>query len=151
MRLRAAIWLVAGLLAIPAAARTIEITRDCFEGFCVESQEPFIVIAREPAKGLYRLKIYRTQSVLYIEAGPAPRFPLCGQTCRIETVADGNGLPEARAVNEIFGHLSGRLIGPMAPCGSGPPLLVHLYAYFRDTDPAAFNVVRDCRPVTPAR
>lgn len=141
--MRRAAMALAGLVCLsvppPAMAQVVEITRDCFPGFCVESQEPFIVIARDSARGEFRLKVFRTGSTIYVEAGPSPRFPRCGSACRIE---EGEG--ERRALDRREGRVSGRLVGPLAACGEGPTRFVHLYAYLRDTDLAGFTVTRRC-------
>jgi hypothetical protein len=138
-RVTAAALLLAATLA-PAFGGTIELTQACFGGFCVESRLPFIAIFRDPAKRHYRLREYRSEATVYIQAGEAPAFPLCSPLiCRTET---GDG--ETRAVNIRTDRLLARLIGPFPPCEGDTPQMVHLYVYIPTIDLNEFAVTRKC-------
>lgn len=144
-RLIAAAALVAAI-TLPATSETVEISQACFPGFCVESKLPFIAISRDPAKQHYRLREYRSEATIYIQAGEAPAFPHCAPVmCRTET-EDG----ELRAFHVKTGRLLGRLIGPVETCGAemperAKPLMVNLYVYIPTVDLMAFTITRKCR------
>lgn len=126
------------LLAAPAAARDIEITRSCFPGFCVESRAAFTVIRREAAAGRYRLLLSRDQSVLYIEAGEAPDFPKCTQ-CDAEP-----RVGERIARHTHSGRVMARLIGPFEGCRGAAPFYVHVFVYLPLANPGVVSVERQC-------
>ena len=131
---------VALLLAAPQAeATTIEITRVCFGDFCVESREAFMAVASDPARQHYRIRFSRTQSVLYIQAGPALLFPHCAPHC---DVVEANA--ERRSFQPQTGRLVGRLLGSVPSCGAGPPRPIHLYVYNPEASPDWLTVAPNC-------
>lgn len=127
------------LAATPVPLRAEDITRACFPGFCVESREAFTAFNRHPMRGLYPLKISRTQTHIYLQAGPEPVFPHCGALCRVEPV-DG----EKRAINTWTNTLVGRLVGPIAPCGGGEAFFVHAFVYSAEASPDWLTILREC-------
>ena len=137
MRVAATLVLLAATLT---SAQAVDITRSCFPGFCVEAREAFMTIARDPAKGEYRLRMSRTQSIVYLQAGAETAFPHCGVMCTVEEVAG-----EKRAVQAITGRLVARLIGPLEPCkGDGAAFFVHVFVYNTEASPDWLEVVREC-------
>lgn len=139
MRMVAAAGFLAATL-LPAAGQNVEISQACFPGFCIESKLPFIAIFRDPAKQHYRLREYRSEATVYVQAGEAPVFPHCApMMCRTEA-EDG----EPRAFHAKTGRLLARLIGPIAGCGEAKPLMVNLYVYIPTVDLRDFAVTRKC-------
>lgn len=133
---------VAALLLLattPGWANTVEITRVCFERFCVESKEAFMRAGEDPVRQQYRLKFSRTQSVLYIQAGSAPEFPHCAPHC---DTREEQG--EMRSFQPRTGRLVGRLLGPLAGCGAVPPLRYHVYVYNAELNPEWVTLVPRC-------
>lgn len=137
MRIAATLMLLA---AMQTSAQAVDITRACYSGFCVEAREAFTTIAREPAKGAYRLRMSRTQSVVYLQAGAETAFPHCGALCAVEDVAG-----EKRAVQAVTKRLVARLIGPLEPCfGTSEAFFVHVYVYNTEASPDWLEIVREC-------
>lgn len=122
-----------------APALAEDITRTCFPGVCVESVEAFTAFNRQPENGMYRLKVSRSQSEMYLHITPTPRFPHCDALCRVEVV-DG----EKRTINKYTERVSGRLIGPFEPCRGAEPFFVHIYSYQPEAGPDIFTVEREC-------
>lgn len=123
---------------MPVAAE--DITRNCFPEFCIESREAFTAFNRQPSRGIYLMKVSRTQTNIYVQVGQEARFPACGALCRVDET--GN---EKRAVNLHTKQVIGRLVGPLSPCGGGSPYYVHLFAYDLEANLDAFSVVRECK------
>jgi len=124
----------------PAAGQNLEISQACFPGFCVESKLPFIAIFRDPAKQHYRLREYRSEATVYVQAGEGPAFPHCApMMCRTET--EGG---EPRAFHAKTGRLLARLIGPVEGCDEAKPLMVNLYVYIPTVDLRDFAITRKC-------
>ncbi len=136
MRLAGALFLLAAASA-PAAGD--DITRTCFPAFCVEAREAFTAFNRQPGRGLYLLRVSRTQSEIYLQSGPEPVFPHCGAVCRVEE-AEG----EKRAFNTWTNRLVGRLVGPFEPCGGGGAFFVHVFVYNTEASPDWLEIVREC-------
>ena len=137
MRVAATLVLLAATLT---SAQAVDITRSCFPGFCVEAREAFMTIARDPAKGAYRLRMSRTQSVVYLQMGLAPPFPHCGATCAVETAG-----VEKRALQNVTRRLVARLIGPIEPCkGDGGAFFVHVFVYNTEATPDWLEIIREC-------
>ncbi|MCZ8262192.1 MAG: hypothetical protein O9333_18920 [Beijerinckiaceae bacterium] len=134
--------LVLMVLTSEAGATSIEITRSCFGDFCVESREAFMTVASDPARQHYRIRFSRTQSLLYVQTGPEPRFPHCEPLC---DVAERAGEPRSHQAHT--GRLLGRLVGPVPGCGSGPSRYVHLYVYDAEASPDGLTVVAHCPAV----
>lgn len=136
-------WRVAGtallLFAMPASTSAQDITRSCFPGFCVEAVPAFTVMGRNPTRGMYILKVSRTQSTVYLRAGKEPEFPHCSSTCRVE---EGEG--EKRAIHTMTGQPLARLIGPLTPCGGGEAFYVNVFVYNPEANPDWFSIVREC-------
>lgn len=122
------------------AARASDITQSCFPGFCIESEDAFTTIARNPERGHYRFMVSRVQEVLFVQAGAQVPFPHCPRGCLVEEVA---GEKRSRVIRT--GQIVGRLIGPLAPCSGDRPFHVHLYGYAEEIDPLRFAVERNCR------
>lgn len=136
---RAAILAFGLMAALPASATNIEITRSCFDGFCLESPEAFMTVAADPVRRHYRVKFSRTQSILYIQTGPTIRFPHCAPHC--EVVDSGE---ERRVFQPHTGRLVGRMIGPIEGCGGGKAF-VYVYVYDAELNPEWVSVVPHCR------
>ena len=130
------------LFASEARAGSIEITRACFGDFCLESREAFMAVAADPARHHYRIRFSRTQSLLYVQAGPEPRFPHCEPLC---DVAERAGEPRSHQART--GRLLGRLVGPVPGCGGKPDRYVHLYVYDAEASPDWLTVVAHCPAV----
>ena len=137
MRGLRALFLLGLVLPLPAGA--LDITRVCFPGFCLESNEAFTVTFRNPAKRDYRLLHSETQSTLYLRAGEELPFPHCDTLCT-ETQTP----TERRSRHNRTGILNGRLLGPFEACDGGKPFFIHLYAYFPAADLRRFRVERVC-------
>ncbi|MCZ8163820.1 MAG: hypothetical protein O9315_17615 [Beijerinckiaceae bacterium] len=127
------------LLAFEARAASIEITRACFGDFCLESREAFMAVASDPARHHYRIRFSRTQSMLYVQTGPEPKFPHCEPLC---DVADNVGEPRSHQART--GRLVGRLVGPVPGCAGQPDRFVHLYVYDAAASPDWLTVVPNC-------
>jgi hypothetical protein len=140
MRVAAVLVLLAATLtsAIHSPAQAQDITRACFPGFCVEAREAYMTIARDPAKGEYRLRMSRTQSIVYLKVGTAPPFPHCGATCAVETAG-----AEKRALQNVTRRLVARLIGPIEPC-KGEAFFVHVFVYNTEANPDWLEIIREC-------
>ena len=144
MRVVAAAALLAATLS-PAAGQNVEISQACFPGFCIESKLPFIAIFRDPAKQHYRLREYRSEATVYLQAGEEPAFPHCApMMCRTD---EEEG--ERRAFHVKTGRLLARLIGPIEGCGGGKrgeikPLRINLYVYIPTVDLRDFTITRKC-------
>ncbi|WP_284179025.1 hypothetical protein [Rhabdaerophilum sp. SD176] len=127
------------LCASEARAGSIEITRSCFGDFCLESREAFMAVAADPARHHYRIRFSRTQSMLYVQTGPEPKFPHCEPLC---DVAEQAGEPRSRQAHT--GRLVGRLVGPVPGCAGQPDRFVHLYVYDTSASPDWLTVVPNC-------
>jgi hypothetical protein len=126
--------------ASQSMAETLEITRSCFPGFCVESRDAFVVVRRDPQKGRYWLKVSRSQSVVYMQTGPDIAFPHCAPHC--ETATAGT---EQHAFQYRTHRLVGRLVAPPGSCGGREAAPVYLYVYNPEADLARFTVTRNCQ------
>lgn len=138
---RAAAWLALslGLAAGVAPAAADDITRTCFQGFCVESREAFTAFNRQAARRLYVLKHSRTQADVYVQAGSDLVFPHCVGLCTVVQVG-----PEQRAINNHSQQIVGRLIGPITPCGAGEAFSIHLFSFNPDLNLTVFEILREC-------
>lgn len=136
----AAFGLTASLFMTEGGFAATEITRACFPGFCVESREAFMVARGPHRRGWHVLRVSRTQSALYLEAGAMPEFPHCQPLCH-ETREGG----EPRAYQPVTNRLVSRLVGPFPACREGEPdFFVHLFVYDASASPARFEIVREC-------
>lgn len=128
------------LAAMQTSAKALEITRSCFPGFCLESREAFTVASGVHRLGWRVIRVSRTQSSVYVQAGVVLDFPHCGDLCEVVTFGS-----ERRAHQHHTRRLVARLIGPIAACRKGEPdFFVNIFVYDASASPGWFEVVRNC-------